>query len=530
MFDQAAALPEAPTAEPAVSRPRSWGGWIKSLLKRPDRVPTWPGQTGDRVRLDGRTFILGRRTGEDNNAVAYHAEGGRWGYAVEFLRPGSRDIPDNAPEAEALRDLDRTDIPHAKLIAQSADGLVMVKESMEGDSGRTLLARGPLRARQKENLAELAARLIAGGYTGDLAPGNLVFAHWDDGWTLVDGSGFRKARPWETLKQLLDGDFAKKGGVAPVALLAAIRGRLGPDSRAWADVLKDGHSAPELRAHLDDLAATDRGRPAGPGLEFAPGRPSPVLNDILVPAREVRRRLGFDPGAVKPGTLLHTDDPGKLNTVVRRIEPKKGPALVTKRASNRIIRNELFLRRIVRRWLSRYFETPRSLGYPVGGGESLLVMEHVEAGKSYFDTRLDLPQRVALALLVHTFGVGDMNEGNVLYAGSGVINLIDFEQALERSAPNLRRLPDERIAAEMPWLRRRSLNHAEDFFPGIRRWKQLFLQPETQQELATMLVESGFGRDEVPGLLTLFRANLDDLHWSIQADVEFVNQFVRDAR
>jgi len=525
LFDQAAAPSGADAAEPAVSRASSWGGWVRSLLKRPDRSPAWPGRSGDRIRLEGRTFVLGRRLGEGNSAVVYHAEGGHWGYAVKLIHPGFRGIPYYAAEVEALRDLDRTNIPHAKLIAHSADGLVVVKEFVEGDSGRALLGRGALRASQKENLADLAARFIAIGYTGDLAPGNLVFAHWGDGWTLIDGGGFAMARPWETLKQFLLGDFVEKGGVEPVAFLAAIRGRLGPDSQAWARVLSDAPGAPTLQRYLEALAAADRDRPAGPALEFSPGHADPVLSDSLLSAREVRRRLGYDPATLKPGIRLHTDDPGKLNTVVLQIAPAQGPARVTKRASARIIHNELFLRHVVRRWFGRYFDTPRALGYPVGGGESLLVMEHVAGDKSYVDTRLDLSQRVALALLVHTFGVGDMNEGNILYTGGNGVSLIDFEQALSRSAPNLRRVPDESIAAEMPWLRRRASNHAENYFSGIRQWRELFLRPETQKELAAMLRESGFAPGEVPGLLAVFRANLEDLPWSIQADVEFVNHF-----
>ena len=184
---------------------------------------------------------------------------------------------------------------------------------------------------------------------------------------------------------------------------------------------------------------------------------------------------------------------------------------------------------MVRRWFGRYFNSPRSVGYAVGSGEALMVMERSPGGKAYFDTRLDRSQRVALALLVHTFGLGDVNEGDVLYEEGGRVTLIDFEQALSEHRPVVSRLPDERIAAEMPWLSRQKLNRAEDYFPAAARWRALLEKPETGAELRAMLLASGFPEAEVPRLLARFQANAARLEWVIQADVEFVNQFSRRA-
>ncbi|MDD5629581.1 MAG: hypothetical protein PHU21_10990 [Elusimicrobia bacterium] len=528
VFDQAQASPERDAA-PVPARSFSFGRWLGGLLKRGDQVPPWPGRSGDRVRAGGRAFTLGPRLGEGNSSVVYRAEGGRNGYAVKLIHPEFKDIPYYGAEAEALKVLARTDIPHARLVAQSADGLVVVKELVPGETGAALLARGALSAHSQDNLAEFAARLLDIGYTGDLAPGNLVWDHWQSAWTLVDGGGFRMAAPRETLKQLLEGGFFKPGGADPARFLAAVRGRLGPGSQAWAKVLADAPAEPALAPAFAALTAADRAAPAAPRLEFSPGPASASLDDSWLPPREARRRLGFDPELVKDRFNLHADDPGKLNTAVRELRLPDGRRLVSKRSSAEVIRNELLLRRVVRRWFGRYFDAPRSLAYPLGGGEALMVMERSPGGRSYVDTRLSLPQRAALAVLVHSFGVGDVNEGNVLYEDGGRVALIDFEQALSRHRPVTSRIPDEGIAAEMPWLSRRGLNRAEDYFPAAAAWRELLARPETQAELRGMMLASGFKADEVPGVLSVVQANAARLEWVIQADVEFVNQFARRA-
>jgi len=275
------------------------------------------------------------------------------------------------------------------------------------------------------------------------------------------------------------------------------------------------------------LAAADRARTAAPRLEFGPGAKPGSLDDSWLPAKEVKRRLGFDPERVRERYELHGDDPGKLNTEVRELRLADGARWVSKRSSREIIRNELFLRRVIRRWFTRYFDTPRSLGYPMGGGQALMVMKRSAGDRSYVDTRLSLPQRVALALLVHTFGVSDVNAGNVLYESDGRATLIDFEQALSRQRPVTSRVPDEGIAAEMPWLSRRSLNSAEDYFPAAAQWRRLVARPETQAELRAMLLASGFEPAEAAAVLSRIQANAAQLDWIIQADVEFVNQFAR---
>ncbi|MBI5239752.1 MAG: hypothetical protein HY926_04710 [Elusimicrobia bacterium] len=510
--------------------PFSLGRWLDNLLKRGDEVPPWPGRAGDKVRVAGRAYTLGARLGEGSSSVVYRAEGGPYGYAVKLIHPEFRDIPYYAAEAEALALLERTGIPHARLIARSADGLVVVKAVVPGDTGAALLSRGPLQRHSRDNLAELAARLLAIGYTGDLAPGNLVWNHWESAWTLIDGGGFRMAPPRETLSQLLDSAFFKDAGTAgadPAEFLAAVRGRLGPGSTAWGQVFSDAAGAPGLKAAFAALAAADRAAAAAPDLEFAPGRADAKLDDAWISAKEARKRLGFDPEQVQDRRDMHSDDPGKLNTQVRELRLPDGSQLVSKRSGAAVIRNELFLRRVVRRWFGRYFDAPRSVGYPVDGGEALMVMERSPGGRSYVDTRLSLPQRVALALLVHTFGIGDVNEGNVLYEDGGRVSLIDFEQALSEHKPVVSRLPDEGIAAEMPWLSRRKLNRAEDYFTAAARWRALLARPETQAELRAMLRASGFPEAEVPRLLALFQANAARLEWIIQTDAEFVNGFAR---
>ncbi|MCX5797802.1 MAG: hypothetical protein NTY77_20115 [Elusimicrobia bacterium] len=528
VFDQAQAAP-AQDAAPVTAQPFSLGRWLGGLLKRGDQVPPWPGRAGDKLRVGGRSFTLADRLGEGNSSVVYRAEGGRYGYAVKLIHPEFKDIPYYGAEAEALKLLDLTDIPHARLAARSEDGLVVVKEVVPGETGAALLKRGPLSQHSQDNLAELAARLLAIGYTGDLAPGNLVWNHWESAWTLVDGGGFRMAHPRETLKQLLQSGFFAPGQADPGSFLAAVRGRLGPGSEAWAKVVSDAAAEPALAPAFAALAAADRAAPAAPKLEFSPGRAAKGLDDSWLAPQEARKRLGFDPQTVKERFNLHSDDPGKLNTEVRQLNLPDGRVLVSKRSSAEIIRNEVFIRRVVRRWFGRYFDTPASVAYPLGGGEALMVMERSPGGRSYLDTRLSLPQRAALAVLVHSFGLGDVNEGNVLYEEGGRAALIDFEQALSSHRPVVSRIPDEGIAAEMPWLSRRSLNRAEDYFPAAAAWRGLLARPETQAELRAMLLASGFKAEDAPGVLARVQANAARLEWIIQADVEFVNQFARRA-
>ncbi|MDE2291294.1 MAG: hypothetical protein KGL53_04360, partial [Elusimicrobia bacterium] len=297
---------------------------------------------------------------------------------------------------------------------------------------------------------------------------------------------------------------------------------LGPESDAWRRVVGEAAARPELRQALDELARRDAARAPPAPLVFAAGRADAVFDDELVSPRDLVKRLGYDPLAVKEGSALHADDPGKLNTTVRQLRPKGRAPVVFKGAAADIIRNELFVRKAARAFFGRYFETPGALAV-LDGFDSYMVMEEAPGTKSWTRPTLSREQRAALALLVHTFGLGDMNPGNVLYAKGGEVWLIDFEQALSRRRPNHNRLPDGRILQEMPWVDAEEPPPVEDFLPAVKEWRAFFLAPATQREVERMLASSGFSADETARAMAVFRANAADLEGTIQADVDFAD-------
>lgn len=241
---------------------------------------------------------------------------------------------------------------------------------------------------------------------------------------------------------------------------------------------------------------------------------------------EVSKRLGYDPLLAKTKVKLHGDDPGKLNTTILAVSQPGKTSVVVKIAQWDIIRNEVALRRLARRFFGRYFRTPASVAVN-RGWESYMVMETLDASPSHYKDALDREQRVAAALFIRTFGVSDVNPGNVLAArDKGLPWLIDFEQALGRSSPVAGRLPDERIALEMPWMSRNERNRVEDYQPGIRAWRELLKKPETRAAILADLAASGFSPAEAAGLLARFDLNAADLDWALQNDADFVNQFV----
>jgi hypothetical protein len=124
-------------------------------------------------------------------------------------------------------------------------------------------------------------------------------------------------------------------------------------------------------------------------------------------------------------------------------------------------------------------------------------------------------------MLVHTFGLGDMNPGNVYYGDPTW--LIDFEQALSRHAPVPNRVPDERILQEMPWVDAKEPPPIEDFLPAIKQWRTFFGKPETQAQVAAMLKATGYTAEEQAYALSAFRGNVSQLEWTLQADVDFAD-------
>jgi hypothetical protein len=257
----------------------------------------------------------------------------------------------------------------------------------------------------------------------------------------------------------------------------------------------------------------------------APKGPAGV-DDSVVSPKELVKRLGWDPRRAKQRIKLHGDDPGKLNTVITLLREPGRPELVMKSAQWHIIRNEAAVRRLARRFFGRYFRVPASLAVQ-DGLDSWMVMENADGSPSYGNP-FTLEQRVAVALFARTFGLSDMNQGNVLTARTrGLPWLIDFEQAFGRAGPDSgKHVPDERIALEKPWMSRFERNVIEQYQPAIKAWRATLKLPESRAGIEADLVASGFTKAEAAGLLALFDANAADLDWTLQNDADFVNQFV----
>jgi hypothetical protein len=529
----AAAVPEKADGEQASAqaaelfdqaKPSFWSS-LRDRIPFGERFPAWPGKAGETLRVGRLKTTLGSVAGEGGTSKVWKTADGN--YAVKLLHPGTMALPGVREEAGILRALAGSDLPVAKLYAESPDGKVLVKEYIEGATAHQLLERGPLSRSQSEGWPELAAKLIKAGVTADLARGNLVWQHWRTRWVIVDAGSLTDGGPKAVLDQMMAPELLSRAGIDGAGFLSGLRARLGPDSALWAGTLEALKASKAAAAPLAELAARDAARPAAPRLVFGPAAKGPAgLDDAVVSGGEVVKRLGWDPTTAKTKQKLHGDDPGKLNTTILAVsQPGKTPVVV-KIAQWDIIRNEVALRRLARRFFGRYFRTPASLAVE-RGFDSYMVMEKLDASPAYYSDAFDLEQRVAAAVFIRTFGVSDVNPGNVLAAhDKGLPWLIDFEQALGRVTPVAGRLPDERIALEMPWMSRAVLNRVEDYQPGVRAWREFLKRPETRTAILGDLTASGFTAEQAAGLLARFDLNVADLDWTLQNDADFVNQFV----
>lgn len=498
---------------------------LRGLLPFGEIVPAWPGKAGDAVRIGGVKTALGKHAGDGGTATVWRSRDDQ--FAIKILHPGARAVPGVEEEAATLRAISKSDLPVAKLVAESRDGGVQVKEFIDGQTAYGLMGRGGFARQHIEGWSELAAMLIRSGITADLAPGNLVWQHWRSRWVIVDAGGLTDGGPASVLKQLLNAD-ALKAGIDPGAFLSGLRARLGPDSAQWAKVRAAINETPELAAFRKSLVHYDVRLAQAPQLSFEPApKDKTGYDDSVTTYGEIVKRTGYDPMLARSKVKLHGDDPGKLNTQILSVEEPGKRSAVVKIAEWRIIQNEVAGRRLARRFFGRYFRVPASLSVN-RGWESFMVMEKLDASPSYYTGAFTLEQRVAAALFIRTFGIGDVNTGNVLTAHEkgGLPWLIDFEQAFGRASPSSgKHIPDERIAMEKPWMSRQVRNRIEDYQPGIKAWRELFTKPETQTAVLADLAAAGYTPAEAAGLLARFTLNVADLDWTLQNDADFVNQF-----
>ena len=218
----------------------------------PDEAPAWPGRTGDRVRVAGRTYELGEKLGEGTSAWVYRVRGRD--LVVKLIAPELKDTEVFGGEKAALAAIAKTDIPHAALRAASADGLVLVKDFIDGPP---LHKVGRLDAEQRAGLVELMVKLVRIGHTADLNMGNLCWTK--RGWVLVDAGGFARASPWGPIGQYLSKERSQVTGFPAAELLAAVRERLGADSAQWRAVL-DSAKYDHQKQALAALARLDASR------------------------------------------------------------------------------------------------------------------------------------------------------------------------------------------------------------------------------------------------------------------------------
>jgi hypothetical protein len=500
-------------------------GAIKRFVPWTDLVPSYPGRQGETVRLEGRRWTLDHVIADGGGSKVWGIPGGR-DVAIKILHPEMAALPHYGEELSILRAIkDNRLIPHARLVAASKDGRVMVKERFDGDTAAGLIAKGGFQRWQKDAWAGLAESLIRAGATGDLIASNLQYAHHSSRWILLDAGGVTDGAPADVLKQLLAPGLAKGAGVDPVEVLAALRGRLGPDSELWKRTASTSRAVPFLADALRALEARDASRPAPPSLAFGPGpaRATP-FDDSVQTRAQVIKRLGYNPWNSKH-LSRHIHDQGKLNTELWKVDEPGKPALFMKKADWWMIQKELAVRRIVSHLFGRYFDVPHAFAVQ-GGADSWLVMERSDGTQGYGRNSMTLAQRMALGVLANVFGFYDLNAGNILFGKKGDRpTLLDFEQALGRRGPVPGRLPDEGILIEMPWLDGWNINHASDYHHAAREWRAKLADPRTVELIRADLLAAGYTAPEAASILATVAANTADLDATLQVDVEFANKF-----
>ena len=231
---------------------------LHALLSFGEAAPAWPGKTGDAVRVGRVRTELGEHAGDGGTSTVWRSRNGA--YAIKILHPEARTVPGVEEEAATLRAISGSGLPVARLVAESRDGRILVKEFVEGDTAYALMKRGRFDRQHIKGWAELAAQLIRSGVTADLAPGNLVWQQRRARWVILDAGGLKDGGAADVLKQMLT-PASQKAGVDARALLSGLRTRLGGDSAAWTKTLAAIEGTPEL-ARLHSLAVSLKDAPA----------------------------------------------------------------------------------------------------------------------------------------------------------------------------------------------------------------------------------------------------------------------------
>ncbi len=180
---------------------------------------------GERVVIAGVAYVLGGQigAGHGSNGSVFRVKE-RPGLIIKFPIAGSEA---NVREAANLKLLDTKKIAHTGLVAASADGSVLVKTFAEGETGRTILDRGPLSSLQLDALADFAADLVRAGISPDVKPANLVWDAAGARWILIDGGNLGPAGPEEIIEWMLHpSQLPGHASVDRASFLKMLRARL----------------------------------------------------------------------------------------------------------------------------------------------------------------------------------------------------------------------------------------------------------------------------------------------------------------
>ncbi len=168
--------------------------------ERGDFLPPHPAP-GESVLIGGVLYVLGAQigAGQGINGAVFRVEG-PGGLIIKFPISGSKA---NAQEAKNLKLLDTKKIAHTRLVAASADGTVLVKTFAAGETGKTIVDRGPLSPAQFAALVEFAADLVRAEISPDVKPANLVWDAPGGRWILIDGGNLGAAKGEEVIEWML---------------------------------------------------------------------------------------------------------------------------------------------------------------------------------------------------------------------------------------------------------------------------------------------------------------------------------------
>jgi hypothetical protein len=517
---------EAAAAVPTFGQ-RLSNGWqgFKNLIRPPDHLPAVL-KSGAKVRVAGRTYILDRELSGGAGVTRYTTRTGGDNIVLLFTQAGASA---HADELGSLRLLEQSGIPHAKLLSVSADAQVVVQQHPTRYPTAAEILKTPQRAMPSMDIGyfDFSESLLRAGLLPDLNAENLRWESFRTSWLVLNARGTTQASGLDILDSVLNIELLKAMGTDSLTALRALRARLDPYSQQWLQLAAAAptRGSPEVQAAFTALGEWDAKHGFGKSLSFSASTTEGALNDSILSARKMAKRLGYDPETVKPRYKIPHDE-GK-STQLTRLEPKGHPKAVHKETSQDRVQSEILMRKVIHRWFAEYFESPWAVGKLIGH-PSVLVMELVEgANRAFAGPKMSRERHIALGVLANAFGLYDMNAGNVFYGEDRVV-LIDFEQALGLRGPVSGRLPDSGMLQELPWVNNKEEPlETEEFFEAVRAWRAFWALDSTQADMRQMFTDTGYTAEQTAHYMRNIDTNTRRLTATLQSDVEFANRLNR---